>query len=58
MEGTMPTYDYRCEKCKEEFSVILTVSEHEGKKVSCPKCKGKKLTQQITGFHAITSRKS
>lgn len=54
----MPTYEYRCEKCKEEFSAILTVSEHEGKKVSCPKCKGKKLTQQITGFHAITSRKS
>jgi putative FmdB family regulatory protein len=54
----MPTYDDRCEKCGEEFSVILTVSEHDARQVSCPKCKGKKLGQLVSGFHAITARKS
>ena len=54
----MPTYEYRCDKCGEEFSVILSVSELEAGKVTCPKCKSKKLSQLITGFHAITSKKS
>lgn len=54
----MPTYEYRCDKCGEEFSVILTVSEHEARQVSCPKCKSKKLSQLLTGFHAITTKKS
>jgi putative FmdB family regulatory protein len=54
----MPTYEYRCDKCRHEFTVILTVSEHGSKRISCPKCKGRKLTQQISGFHPITSKKS
>jgi putative FmdB family regulatory protein len=54
----MPTYEYRCDKCGEEFSVILTIGEHEAGKLSCPKCKSRKLSQLLTGFHAITAKKS
>lgn len=54
----MPTYDFRCEKCEESFSLILSFSEHEKKKYSCPKCKSKKLKQQITSFQTVTSKKS
>jgi len=54
----MPTYDYRCQKCGKEFSVILSMREHDGKKAKCPKCGGKKLGQLITTFMTKTSRKS
>ena len=54
----MPTYDFLCEKCKKSFSLMLKVSEYEKKKYRCPKCKSKKLRQQITSFQTITSKKS
>ena len=54
----MSTYDYYCEKCKKPFSLIMTMSDHARRKARCPKCKGKKIKQQITAFTAITSSKS
>ncbi|MFA4916818.1 MAG: zinc ribbon domain-containing protein [Syntrophales bacterium] len=54
----MPTYDYRCEKCRHKFSLILTITEHDKSKINCPKCKGKKVKQLISIFTAKTSRKS
>jgi putative FmdB family regulatory protein len=54
----MPTYEYECLDCKKKFSVILSISEHEKTKVSCPKCKGKKIQQSISLFMTKTSRKS
>jgi putative FmdB family regulatory protein len=54
----MPTYEYRCEKCGEEFTRIMSIHEHETGKVSCPKCKSEEVTQQMSGFIAKTSRKS
>ncbi|MEW6326122.1 MAG: zinc ribbon domain-containing protein [Thermodesulfobacteriota bacterium] len=54
----MPTYEYQCMKCNEVFTVVLSLAEHEKKKVSCPKCKGKKIKQQISHFMTKTSRKS
>lgn len=54
----MPTYEFRCEKCKKSFSLTLTVSEYEKTKFRCPKCKSVKVKQQITSFQAITSKKS
>ena len=54
----MPTYEYRCDGCKREFSTIQSIREHEKTKVTCPKCKSKKVRQQISIFTAKTSRKS
>ena len=54
----MPTYDYRCEKCRKRFSVTMNIKEHDGKKVKCPKCNSAKVTQLIASFFAQTSRKS
>jgi putative FmdB family regulatory protein len=54
----MPTYEYECRKCHKKFSVMLSISEHETAKVSCPKCKGKSVKQMISSFTAKTSRKS
>jgi putative FmdB family regulatory protein len=54
----MPTYDYRCDACKKKFSLVMTVSEHDTKRVRCPKCKSVRVTQQIQSFYAVTSSKS
>lgn len=54
----MPTYDYRCEKCKKDFTLVMSIGDHARGKARCPKCKSKKVTQQITAFTAITSSKS
>ena len=54
----MPTYEYLCEDCKKEFSLIKSFSEHDKGKAACPKCKSKKVKQQISLFTAKTSRKS
>ena len=54
----MPTYEFKCEKCKKRFSLMMTISEYENKKIRCPKCKSVRVKQQITSFEAITSNKS
>ncbi|MBW1704445.1 MAG: zinc ribbon domain-containing protein [Deltaproteobacteria bacterium] len=54
----MPTYEFKCEKCKKRFSLMMTISEYEKKKIRCPKCKSVKVKQQITSFQTITSNKS
>ena len=54
----MPSYDYRCSKCKKKFTAIISIGEHEAGKVKCPKCGEKKVEQLITAFLVKTSRKS
>ena len=55
----MPTYDFRCGKCKKEFSVILTLKEREKGKIKCPTCKSSNKVQPVFGgFFAKTSKKS
>lgn len=60
MQGgtAMPTYDYHCEKCKKDFSLVMSMRDHGKRKARCPKCKSTKVKQQITAFTTITSSKS
>jgi len=53
----MPNYEYRCLDCKKDFSIILSIKEHDAKKAKCPKCGRKKLAQRISHFMTKTSRK-
>ncbi len=53
----MPQYDYRCAKCKKEFTVYLSLSEKEKGEPACTHCGSKKVQQQFAGFFAKTSRK-
>jgi putative FmdB family regulatory protein len=55
---SMPTYEFRCKKCKKEFTAILSLREYEKGKISCPKCKGKQVQQMVSHFMTKTSRKS
>jgi len=54
----MPIYEFVCESCKKRFSLTLSISEYEKKKPGCPKCKSRKVKQQISSFQTVTSRKS
>ncbi len=54
----MPQYEFRCKKCKKEFSLFMAISEKDRKRVACPKCKARSVEQLITPFQAKTSRKS
>ncbi len=54
----MPTYEYQCSECNKKFTVVQSISEHGKVKVSCPKCKSKKIQQRISSFMTKTSRKS
>ncbi len=54
----MPTYEYRCEKCEKDFSVIMRIEEHDKGGPACPECKGTSVVQQYTPFFAKTSKKS
>lgn len=54
----MPTYEYRCEKCGEEFARIMSISEHDTAKPTCPKCGSEEVQQLVSHFMTKTSRKS
>jgi putative FmdB family regulatory protein len=54
----MPTYVFRCVKCGHEFERVMTVTQREKARPSCPKCKGRKVQPVLSGFFAKTSRKS
>jgi putative FmdB family regulatory protein len=57
-EVFMPTYEYKCLNCKKEFSLVLSITEHDKRKANCPKCGSKKLRQLMSIFTAQTSKKS
>jgi len=54
----MPTYDYVCGKCGEQFTRYLSLKEFETEKVTCSKCNSPDVKQQIGNVMIRTSRKS
>ena len=56
--SSMPMYDYKCLDCGKESLVVLTLREHETRKVACPSCKSTNMKQLFTSFIAHTTKKS
>ena len=54
----MPLYEYRCESCRETFTVRQSMAEHERGQARCPRCQGGRVSSLISTFVAQTSRKS
>jgi putative FmdB family regulatory protein len=54
----MPRYEFLCEKCQKLFELIMTISERQKTKPTCPRCKGDKVVLQFSGFMAQTAKKS
>jgi putative FmdB family regulatory protein len=54
----MPTYSYRCEKCRKQFARHEALSAHGARTPACPKCGSKRVRQVFLSFFAKTSKKS
>ncbi len=54
----MPTYEYVCAKCGEQFVRIMSLKDYETGLVACHKCNSAEVKQQMSHFMAQTSRKS
>jgi putative FmdB family regulatory protein len=54
----MPLYDYVCRECKKKFQIVEPIGRHDPKRVSCPKCRSKKVDRLWTGVNVHTSKKS
>ncbi|PIU52486.1 MAG: zinc ribbon domain-containing protein [Deltaproteobacteria bacterium CG07_land_8_20_14_0_80_60_11] len=54
----MPTYEYVCVKCGEQFVRIMSLKDYEAGRVACPKCNAAEVKQQMSRFIPKTSRKS
>ena len=40
----MPIFEYHCNACEKDFEILVLGKE----KVSCPECKGKKVTRLLS----------
>ena len=55
----MPSYDFECGKCGEQFTAQQTFRQHDQhRKPKCPKCGSKTAQQLIAASHVKTSKKS
>jgi putative FmdB family regulatory protein len=54
----MSTYVFHCQDCDKEFTQTLHIAEIEKGGVVCPHCGGKRVTQVVADFSAVTSKKS
>lgn len=54
----MPLYEYVCRDCGKKFAEVLTIKEHDSKKIRCPKCRGTDLQKVIEPFFAKTASKT
>jgi putative FmdB family regulatory protein len=58
LEQAMPLYEYICRNCNNKFGEVLTIKEHETRKVSCPRCQSTDLEKVIEPFFAKTVGKT
>jgi putative FmdB family regulatory protein len=49
----MPIFEYVCQQCSHQFEAIVLGTQ----KAACPKCKSKRLSQQLSSF-AVRGEKS
>lgn len=54
----MPTYEFKCQACENQFSTTATVRELEDGRIACPACGSFDVRQIMTPFTSKTSRKS
>jgi putative FmdB family regulatory protein len=56
----MPTYEFRCRSCQENFSVREKISDYDAShgEATCPKCGSHDVERLLSDFYARTARKS
>ncbi|MFB3881325.1 MAG: zinc ribbon domain-containing protein [Armatimonadota bacterium] len=48
----MPLFEYRCDRCKGKFTLLVGVTAKKEKQV-CPKCGSRKITKLISRVAAV-----
>ena len=46
----MPLYEYLCKKCLESFTLTMTISEHDKKRIQCPVAKALNWSRNSSPF--------
>ena len=57
----MPTYEFRCEKCKKVFEEIWSLEEYDKRikgKRKCPRCGSTRVVRSLSIVQVKTSKKS
>jgi putative FmdB family regulatory protein len=54
----MPQYVFLCQDCNKQFTQFLHIADLGKAEVACPNCGGKRVTQQVAAFSAMTAKKS
>jgi putative FmdB family regulatory protein len=57
----MPTYEFRCEKCKKVFEEIWSLEEYDKRikeKRKCPRCGSTRVVRSLSLVQVKTSKKS
>jgi putative FmdB family regulatory protein len=53
----MPIYEYRCNRCKKEFSLLI-LNLKENRKSQCPTCHSRNLTRLLSPFSVHQTEES
>ncbi len=57
----MPTYEFRCEKCRKVFAQVWSLADYDRKikeKQKCPSCRSTRVVKTISMVQVKTSKKS
>lgn len=57
----MPTYEFRCEKCRKVFEQVWSLADYDRKvkvKLKCPSCRSTRVVKTISLVQVKTSKKS
>lgn len=54
----MPVYEFVCQKCGHDFSLVVSISAYTTTKFTCPECQSDQVKRQLSAFHSITRKKS
>jgi len=49
----MPNYEFECNKCKENFELVLSMKDRGSAEIVCPKCKTNDVLQKFSGINII-----
>lgn len=54
----MPTYDFRCNKCRKKFDLFFTYADYENVQVKCPHCGSMDVERKIGRIRVARSEDS
>ncbi|RKH47493.1 FmdB family zinc ribbon protein [Corallococcus sicarius] len=54
----MPVYEFFCRKCREPFTEVMKIKEHDERTPVCPRCReAKEVEKRLSAVHAVTTKK-